>query len=372
MAPSPRHELAVAACLLLASLACVCHAQEEGGAPAGAAPPPAARVFLRLRHFDSYTAELFGLALAALYVTNILIGRWRNSALAVAYTKELLRDGGAVDRNFAVADGAIVSSGADLFTTYATGRRNCRGMLLTFRLARRQDLAAVVLGAARRDILDIEVAVSQGAWAPLALFIGSPAAAKVLPRDSADLAQLARRLEPGRDRAPSWPADSSLVAYADSAGALADALTPAVLELAFAPAAWAELKPWFRYVHATTDYPAGDAKSVLRVSTYLPPPQDAAPVHRLVSLAAALADVLAARVPSPEQLKKALEARRKVEAAKDEGGGERERRVEERRAAKDAEERARLQKLPPDQREKERARKEKILRQRRLKSMAKK
>lgn len=332
------------------------------------------RRLFKLRQFDSYWGEAMVACFVVAYIVNIFLGKRKNSALAVAFTTELLAPGSVIDRNFAVATGEVLSQGPDLFKVYASGRRLCKGMLLTFRLARRHDLTATIVGAAQRDILDVEVAMNEGVMQPLVLFIGCPGASKVIPKEHEDIEKYARRLEVTRDRLAAWPGTgpTALSVWAEHPGMFYDIVSPQLMEVAFGPAAFAEVEPYFRYVHATTDYSAGQQKSLIRVSFYLPPLGDTTTLARMLTLATQLIDLLGTYKLAPEALKKAQDNRRRAEARSGDAEQAAQRRLEERRQAKDAEERARLAKLPPDQREKERAKRDRILRQRKLNRMAKK
>jgi len=242
---------------------------------------------------------------------------------------------------------------------------------MTFRLARRQDLTATIVGAAQKDILDVEVAMNAGVMQPLVLFIGCPGAAKVLPREQEDIESYARRLDVTRDRLAAWPSTgpSALAVWAEHPGMFYDIVSP-LMEVAFGPAAFAEVEPYFRYVHATTDYATGDQKSLIRVSFYLPPLSDTTVLTRMLTLTTQLIDLLGTYKLAPEALKRAQDARRKARSGDAEQAAQK--RLEDRRLAKEADERARLAKLPPDQREKERAKRDRILRQRKLKQLTKK
>ena len=318
-----------------------------------------------------YSVEVAAGGLALLLIATIIRGRSKNTNLAVAYTSELLRPDGVLVRNFSSAQKELLKEGPDRFKLFASGRRYCQGMELLFRMARRQDLLAVTVFSAIKDILDIEIAMSEGAMPATALLIASPAAAKVLVPENPDLADLTTRLEPTRDRLAHWPADS-LVVHAEHPGLFYDLASPTVMDLAFGPAAFPELQRYFRYIHATSEYAHGDHRQMVRLSFTLPPPGSPATLDRFVSLAAAVVDSLGTYKLTPEQAKRAADARQKVEARRAAAAEERERRLEERRAAKDAETKDRLRKMAPGAREKERARREKILRERRLRSMVKK
>lgn len=325
----------------------------------------------RLKSEGPFTMELACIALALVILLNNFRGRQKNESLAVQYTAALLRSDGPAFRNFAECKQELHKEGPDLYKLFVSGRRYCQGMAMTLRLTRRQDLLALAISSAARDILEIEVAMNE-AFPQTVLFIGTPAAAKVIVAENPDISKLARRMEPTRDRLAAWPPKGLLV-HAEHAGVFYEVASPAAMELIFGPAAFAEYGKYFRYLHASSDYAHAGHRQMLRLSFALPPTDDLEAMDRIINFAMLLVDALGSVKLNPDQVKRAADARRKVEEVlRPDAGDEKQRRLEERRAAKEAEERARLAKLPPDQRAKEVARKERIWKDRRMRSAVKK
>jgi hypothetical protein len=382
------------AALALLALATLPAASADGVAEALAAAVAAAdgdssptrRVLwggFKLREQDSYALELLFAAFLFAYSAVAVRGRRANQRLALAHAEALLRAGGALDRNFAAAaagDATLIKEGPDTFKVYASGRRGCQGALVTLRLAPRHDLLAGLTGASAPDAVDIEIALAEDAMASLVLYVAAPAALRSTGQP-ADVRLLARRLEAGRDLA-GWP--GALAVFAEHAPTFQELMAPQLMDAAFGAAAWAELGSHFRFLHASSDYggaarPAavGEAArhGVVRVGAALPPPGAAADsvVERLISLACLMVDALCVYKLSPEQAKRAAEARRRAGAAEDAPtpAEEAAKRAEALRERKEADEKERLKKLAPEAAAKERARLERIERARRAKKMAK-
>ena len=190
----------------------------------------------------------------------------------------------------------------------------------------------------------------------------------------------AKRVDPApRElRAAGWPSDR-LALLAESPGLALDLLPPPLYESVFGGAGFLTLRPFFRYLHISSDYsPAEGAppRAVVRLCLTLPARSaegGPAALERLLSAALAAADAAAAFRPGPEQAKRLADAR----AAKAEhwannavgGGGTAAARLEERRAAKAAEEKERLRRLTPEARAKELEKKQKLQLKRQQRSM---
>jgi hypothetical protein len=330
--------------------------------------------FFVLRPFESYTGEGVVAVILLCIIAVGIWGRQRNQRLAEGHANSLLRPGGPLEKNFASLSGSLLmKDGPDLFRIYVTGRRHCIGAQLTLRMAKRQDVLAIALNSARTDILDIEIAMNEAAMPMTAFFIGSSAAAKVVMEENDDLARLTKAVIPAKDRLPGWPEAGEVLVHAEHAGVLYDAVGTTGMELVFGPQAFQVCKKYFRYLYASSEYKGGQHSRMVRLSVTLPPLEDADVIlERFIGLVMHVVDSLAAHKLTPEQIKRATEARRRVDSTGNSAKEERERRAEERRAAKEAEEKARLARLPPDQREKEKARRERIQRERKMRQLMRK
>lgn len=262
-----------------------------------------------------------------------------------------------------------------IYTVHASGRRNCNGMLLQFRLKPRQDLMGMLLTSiwSSNDALEVQVSMNEGTVAPMTLFIGTPSALKENQEAHRDLtAPFVKRVDVAKSRLPVWPTER-LTVVSEQASTFYDLMTqPQVMDLAFSADAFAEIKSYFRFLHIASEFQEGGPKGTIRMGMYLPALTNPEVVNRVLTLVTTMIDVVAGYKPTSEQLAKAKQLRAKeITSVKGNKGEEVRRRAEERRAAKEAEEKARLARMNPAQREKEKAKKERIARERRMRSMVK-
>lgn len=333
---------------------------------------------MSIRQFEDYRLEIAGAVACLLILIVAVVGQILNERLAVGHGRQLLREDGALRRNFAEVDSTLARDGPSLFKAYATGRRHCQGALVSLRMKKRQDMAGLLtFSAFTPDIIDIEVIMNNGAMPPTVLFIATPESSRSMTASQGreDVVNYAKRLDPARDRVPNWPPVEQLLVLAEHSQVFYDVITPTVMESFFGPKVFSEVKPYFRSLHVSSEYKVDDkskSRPVVRISAVLPPAQKSQVVlDRLISLAGLVVDGLAACKFTPEQMKKSTEARNKAELSRGDRPENQKKRAEDRKAAKEAEEKARLAKLPPEKREKEIARKERILRERRIRSIAK-
>ncbi|GAB4817243.1 hypothetical protein N2152v2_004289 [Parachlorella kessleri] len=352
---------------------------------AGAARP--GQFFVRLQKLDNYYREVAVLVLMAVYVANIVYGRAVNERLAIAWTAEIVKSGGVLDRNFSLLGPGDTNAGEVLlkesmheFKLWASGRRYCQSLLATFILKKRQDLLGLSLDffAGSRDVMDIEIAVNEGSMPPIVLAIAAPSVARQLVKHMDDIEASAhrgavggygvplqaglnysahtKRMEVDRARLPAWP-QKGVSVLAEHSSIFYDLLAPPLVDLLFGQAAWAAVQPLFRSLHVTSDFPSacGPHKQVIRLSFYLPAVVDADAVQRFFTAATVLIDLVGTYKLSPEQTRRAVEARARAEkkAKSDESREEEEekqRRAEERRKKKFEEEKERLKRMTPEQR----------------------
>lgn len=340
---------------------------------AASATPQQRPPFIVLRHQDSWLLEGLAVAFLLTFLVNMLIGRRRNERLALAWTAELVAPDGVLDRNFALLGPGDTAAGEVLlkdsmhcFKLWASGRRFCQGMLATLQLVRRQDMLAYTVMAlqGQKDVLELEVRMNEGALPPLVLAIGQPSVVRNMALDSEDIKTFCKRLEVTRDRIPNWP--DKLAVWAEHSSIFYDLMGPQLLDLFFSKEAFQPLKPYFRFLLITSEAPEGH-NQVIRLSFVLPPAGEGTILPRLLTLACLLIDLMGSYRLSPEQQKRATDARAKREAAaRASEQDEMRKRAEERRMAKLQEEQERLRKLPPEQREKELAKRQKLQQRRRM------
>jgi len=360
----------------------------------------------KLKHQKDYNVERIVVVLSILLVVKMITGRNTNKNLAILYIAEIDRDDGVLKTQFANAEPTVIIDGPETFKFYATGRRYCQGALFTLRMASRQDLLSnftSFFGRNSKDTLEIEVNMNESAMPSTVLFIGNHSAAKTVAKENIDISEMAKKMEPSRDRLPTWPGLSNngenndvvaqpapLIVHAEHPSVFYDVMSPTVVDVLFGgtsnsiASSQGDMSRYFRYLHASSDFcspalsssdgntvGATGKRPVLRASFNLPPSGNFEIMDRFVTFVCLVIDGLGKCKLTPDQVKKAADLRRTVEATKESTVVEKERKLQERRAAKEAEERARLAKLPPEQREKERAKRDKILKQRRMKSMVK-
>jgi hypothetical protein len=361
----------------------------------------------KLKHQEDYNIERIVLGLSIFIVVKMIIGRKTNKNLAILYVAQLDRDDGILKKQFAEAESTVIIDGPETFKFYATGRRYCQGALFTFRMASRQDLLSKItsfFGGSSKDILEIEVNMNENAMPSTVLFIGNHSAANTIAKDNRDITELAKKMEPARERLAMWPGLSThggdddvlaqpapLVVHAEHPSVFYEVMSPAVTDVLFGSlnnnsdtSIKSDMSKYFRYLHASSDFcspalsrdsetivGATGKRPVVRISFNLPPFDNTEVLDRFVTFVCFIVDGLGSCKLTPDQVKKAADLRRTMEAKRESTVVEKEKKMEERRAAKEAEERARLARLPPEQREKERAKRDKILRQRKMKSMVK-
>ncbi|EFN56107.1 hypothetical protein CHLNCDRAFT_51730 [Chlorella variabilis] len=377
-----------------------------GSVPAGAGSAPRPP-FVQLKEQDSWVLEGCAVAFLLAFLVNLAVGRGRNERLAVAWTTELVAPDGVLDRNFSLlgpgdteAGEVLLKDSMHVYKFWASGRRFCQGLLATLQLVRRQDLLAYSLQLVRgqKDVMELELRMSEGCMPPLVLAIAPPPVARTMQQDSADVKRLCKRVDPTRDRIAQWP--ERLTVLAEHSSIFYDLMTPQLLELAFGRDAFLAVKPYFRFLHITSELPEdagphkqarpqagwlgpgggkdggkrlGGGKGVVRLSFSLPPEGDTATLNKFLVTVLLLADLLGSYRLSPEQQKRAAEARQKKEAEERAAvADDRQRRADERRQQKAAEEADRLKRMNPAQREKELERKQKLQAKRRMSRMSKK
>jgi hypothetical protein len=277
-------------------------AAAEGGSPDPAKQRPP---FIVLRHQDSWVLEGAAIAFLLAFLVNMLIGRRRNERLALAWTAELVAPDGVLDRNFALLGPGDTAAGEVLlkdsmhsFKLWASGRRFCQGMLATLQLVRRQDLLAYTVMALRgqKDVLELEVRMNEGALPPLVLALGQTAILRNMALDSDDIKTFCKRVEVTRDRIPNWP--DKLAVWAEHSSIFYDVMGPQLLDLVFSKEAFQPLRPYFRYLHITSEAPEGH-KQVIRQSFVLPPAGERTVLPRLLTLACLLIDLMGSYRLSP-------------------------------------------------------------------------
>jgi hypothetical protein len=149
----------------------------------------------------SYALEMAGVAFVVVYAVNFFWGKRQNEQLARQWFEEF-RDlfaaqfaelgayetrGGAVD----APAGGLLKESHSTFKFYASGRRNCQGVLCTLELRKRHDLFGLALAlvdlSTTRDTLTVEVQMNEDTMDPFVFAIVRKKEAARLKKANRDL-----------------------------------------------------------------------------------------------------------------------------------------------------------------------------------------
>lgn len=346
-----------------------------------------AKPFLLFRH-QSYVPELCFAGCALIFVIGMFLGQSKNEGFVIAWTTQMVAPGGLLDRNFALlgpgdskGNEVLLLESPSCYKLWTSGRRFCQGMLCTFYLQQRQDLAQLLLGKlnGQRDILDLEAVMSEGCCPPIVLAIATPGLAKQLHTELPDLKAFARKLEVTKDRLAQWPF-GKLSVLAEQSSTFYDLMTPQLMELVFGRMAWELAGPHFRSIHISSEFvvggeegPSQKTAQLVKMSFFLPPTVESKFLDRFLTHALLLIDMVGTYKLSPEQQRRALEVRQKRQAAAFKAAEEdRKKQQEQRRKEKKEQEEDRLRRLPPEARQKELERRQRLQQKRLLNRRTKK
>lgn len=319
---------------------------------------------------------VFGIFLV-LYGCNVWVGRRTNSDLALQWARSFCGNGCVLDRNFAqIGTGGEAGkpilervSNSD-FKLYATGRRFCSHLSAKLSLRRRQDLLSLAWYSVqqRPDIVDLEIAMSEGAMPPMVLFIGQSKFAREWgSKEDSDLAVYAHTVEVSKQRLPQWPSDR-LVVMAEHSSLLYDVMTESMMDQVFASPAFESVRKYFRYLLFTSEDPESQIPLVLRFSFALPPADKMDSMEKLMTAACAFIDIIGCYSSqfTQEQRKRAA-SKRSEAATKAKPSEESIDRVAALRSKKEIEEQEKLNRMTFQQREKYKEKKMALLRKRSVK-----
>eukprot|EP00887_Chlorella_sp_A99_P004191 scaffold23.g4191.t1 len=343
-----------------------------------------AKPFLLFRH-QSYVPELCFAGCALIFVIGMFLGQSKNEGFVIAWTTQMVAPGGLLDRNFALlgpgdskGNEVLLLESPSCYKLWTSGRRFCQGMLCTFYLQQRQDLAQLLLGKlnGQRDILDLEArggaVMSEGCCPPIVLAIATPGLAKQLHTELPDLKAFARKLEVTKDRLAQWPF-GKLSVLAEQSSTFYDLMTPQLMELVFGRMAWELVESKFLDRFLTLALLLIDM-----VGTYKLSPGEAGAARRererrgTAATPAAPVAVPRRVPPTRERRAAAAGARGLFRGAAEE---DRKKQQEQRRKEKKEQEEAsrdRLRRLPPEARQKELERRQRLQQKRLLNRRTKK
>jgi len=121
---------------------------------------------------EEYTLEIFSVSLLVLWVLNFFVGRYRNDSIAKNWFKAaepLLSEQFSelsyyADSVQAGKNATYIKESDNVYKFYASGRRNCIGILCTLELRKRHDLFSLALALFNigpvKDRLIIEIPVT--------------------------------------------------------------------------------------------------------------------------------------------------------------------------------------------------------------------
>ncbi|KAG2493184.1 hypothetical protein HYH03_008604 [Edaphochlamys debaryana] len=312
----------------------------------------------------NYYLEVAAVLLLAFYAGVAWWGTSVNDAIATRFAREYcMRDDSFFGRQFALcgagdptgpsgARAALVRESSSMFKFYASGRRYCGSLTATVTLRPRPDPLAWVLGLfmPTEDLVEVDVAMSEGAMQPLVLAAGTPRQIKALS-GRADVSNYAKLLK--GEVVPGWPAGKVQV-YAENAALFQDLFTDPRVNAVFTQPAHAGTLRLFRSLLLTSEA-EGSNKRLLRFVFALPPADDLKALEPLLTLVTNLIDVVGLHRLSPEAKKKATDARARAEAASAAADEAKQKRIEalaKRKMEKALEEKERISRLAPEARRK--------------------
>jgi len=323
---------------------------------------------------DSYTKELFGLAILVLYVLNILWGKIQNESLALAWASTFVAEGSILEKNFALIgtgesqNGDVLMKEAhDCFKFYASGRRYTQALLATIDLKGRQDLLSMAMYTvlSKTDTIDITAFLNDEDMGPMVCVLASPKHLKSLLRENEDITTYAREIPVKQIQ--KWPLDKVNV-LTESPDMFYDLMVPEVKNVFLSPEFETIYGKYFRYIHITSDYNNGSHRKVIRFAFDLPPSARMHELTRLMSLVPLLIDLVAEYVPSQEAKKRA-ERHRALESERiwREGAETRKEAFQQKKAEEQQAEMERIRRLPPAEQQKAMERQQRLKQRRAMK-----
>ncbi|XP_072944727.1 PAT complex subunit CCDC47 [Epargyreus clarus] len=278
--------------------------------------------------WDSYWLEAILLCGLVAYACNYIIGRSKNTSIAVNFLK---MHKPLLDENFTLvgesgpeavcgeAERGWRREAEHCFTMWCSGRQCCEGMLLTLKLIKRQDLIHELLGLVRPtpDTLLIRVELGKDDSDPFVLCVAQKKIATRLSKEMQDLSVFCPERRPG-DKHGLPGALAVMSECPEATGALLDARVCAAL---------AQYHKHVQYVHVSDRYSGPkqmeetavtkppDTERVMLVSLALGPDGGGDELRPLLLLVFYLMDKLKRLRLSKEALAKCEKRRQKVAEA---------------------------------------------------------
>lgn len=340
--------------------------------PKAQAERRARRAFARQEH---YYFEIAAAVCLVIYAINVFVGKSSNEAIALAWARAYVSEGGVLEKNFSLLGPGDLDDGEVLmkesqsqFKFYASGRRYCDGFLATLDLRARQDVLSMMsyLVAPRDDLLDVEVYMSEGCMPPIVVAFGVPKVMRVLSRECEDIKTYAKPVNVRH--LSEWPSDRWTV-MAESSEVFYDLVGEQFVEQIFGEAAYDAVGKYFRYLHFTSEMVGASHKNVLRFSFVLPPSKRMEEISKLMAMVPKFVDIVGTYRLSAEARKKAEKNRaEESERLFREGTQARRDALQQKKREQLEAERERIKKLSPEEQQKW-SEKQQKLKQRRAQKM---
>ncbi|GMH43269.1 hypothetical protein BSKO_11191 [Bryopsis sp. KO-2023] len=309
-------------------------------------------VFKRQEH---YHYEMLAGVVLVLYGINVFIGRQKNEALALAWARAFVSEGGVLERNFSLlgaGDGdegeVLMKESQSVFKFYASGRRFCQGLMATLDLRARQDLLSMLtyMVLPREDTLEVEVYMNPTSMPAMVLACATHKLGRSLLKDNEDLKTFCKQI-PVKQIAD-WPKDR-LVVHTESSEVFYDVFSPEIRAVFSEKEFEATTKKYFRYLHLSSEYTGSTHRNILRFSFALPPPERMEEdLVKLVSLIPSFIDVIGTYKLSPEAKKRAEKMRaEQAEKLWKEGAESRREALQNKKREEYEADLERIKKLPP-------------------------
>ncbi|KAG1663828.1 hypothetical protein FOA52_013393 [Chlamydomonas sp. UWO 241] len=269
-------------------------------------------------NINAFYVEIWAAGMLVVYLLCLVVGFIVNKGVAEAWVREYVKPGTLLANNFAYTGPGsgmgLMRHSASNFMLYASGRRNCRGMLAELSLVPRQDLASLLwcMATPWEDTLTIEVYMAEAAMPPIVLAVATPKAAKRL-QERSDVSRYTKRISTGKEMPAFSQSAGNLCVLAEHSGVVADLLGDEKTQSLLSSSA-AAMKH-FRSLHFTSDNTASKNKHVLTFTFKLPGSCDMAAIAPLMELVPHFIDAVASYKMPPDLRKRALDARAKVAAA---------------------------------------------------------
>lgn len=333
----------LATALLLAAACTVVRASEDAPAGDAAAKDPASAVDRLVLLVKRFPVEAALIATLVVYVLAVMLGRTENLKLATEWSQafaepenSLLAQQFAIHGSTRQTNGKLFwRDGPSTFKFWATGRRNCVGVLFTVETPPHHDIVRRLVPGQSDGRLEVEVWMTEATMPPMVLAVAPPKVLKLLSKSNPDLKDFAKKVEVAKDKMPLWPTSTApspsssgikdLGVLSESAGLFYDLFgEPRVQQLI---AKDPNLGKHLRSLVVSSEGSLGRPPHKMLFTFGLPGPGAMGELQPCLALAFMLIDIVGGYRLSADAQTKAQALRQKVEAsreerkAQEEGGG---------------------------------------------------